>query len=277
MSADSTAWHADEAALRGLADGTAGPVLAASLESHLMRCETCRAQVNALAFTDSLETVWAGIRERVEEPRPSVVERLLARAGLSRESARLLAAVPAMRGSWLLGVSVAVLFAWVAAGLADDLGIGLFLLVAPLAPVAGVAAGFGGDAEPAHEIVVTTPYSAGRLLLLRTAAVLATCAPVAMLVGLVLPGPAWLAVAWLTPAAAAVAVTLLLAPLTGLTQAAVGAATTWALVTFAATHASEPLALVGQSSQVACLALVLVSVLGIVSQRHTYDLPRRQS
>ena len=277
MSADSTAWHADEAALRGLADGTAGPVLAASLESHLMRCETCRAQVNALAFTDSLETVWAGIRERVEEPRPSVVERLLARAGVSQESARLLAAVPAMRGSWLLGVSVAVLFAWFAAGLADDLGIGLFLLVAPLAPVAGVAAGFGGDAEPAHEIVVTTPYSAGRLLLLRTAAVLATCAPVAMLVGLVLPGPAWLAVAWLTPAAAAVAVTLLLAPLTGLTQAAVGAATTWALVTFAATHASEPLALVGQSSQVACLALVLVSVLGIVSQRHTYDLPRRQS
>ena len=258
MSADGPAWHADVAALRSLVDGTAGPVPAASLESHLMRCEACRARVNALAFTDSLETVWAGIRERVEEPRPSVVERLMVRAGLSRESARLL-------------------FALVAAGLADDLGIGIFLLVAPLAPVAGVAAGFGGDAEPAHEIVVTTPYSAGRLLLLRTAAVLATCAPVAMLVGLVLPGPTWLAVAWLTPAAAAVAVTLLLAPLTGLTQAAVGAATTWSLVTFAATHAREPLALVGQSSQVACLALVLVCVLGIVSQRHTYDLPRRQS
>lgn len=277
MSADSTAWHADEAALRSLVDGTAGPVLAASLESHLMRCEACRARVNALAFTDSLETVWAGIRERVEEPRPSVVERLLVRAGVSRESARLLAAVPAMRGSWLLGVSVAVLFAWVAAGLAADLGVGLFLFVAPLVPVAGVAAGFGGDAEPAHEIVVTTPYSSGRLLLLRTAAVLVTCAPVAVLVGVTLPGPAWLAVAWLTPAAAVVAVTLLLAPVVGVTPAAVGTATTWALVTLDATHARDPLALVGETSQAICLVLVVVSVAVLISQRHVYDLPRRQS
>ena len=277
MSADSTAWHADEVALRSLADGTAGPVLAASLESHLMRCDTCRARVNTLAFTDSLETVWAGIRERVEEPRASVVERLLARLGISRESARLLAAVPAMRGSWLLGVTAAVLFAWVAAGLAADLGIGLFLLVAPLVPVAGVAAGFGGDAEPAHEIVVTTPYSAGRLLLLRTAAVLATCAPVAVLVGVTLPGPAWLAVAWLTPAAAVVAVTLVLAPAVGLTVAAVGTATTWAVVTLGATRAREPLALVGETSQTVCLVLAVVATAVLISQRHAYDLPRRQS
>ena len=41
-----------------------------------------------------------------------------------------------------------------------------------------------------------------RLLLLRTAGVLATSLPLTVLVGLALPGPAWLGVAWLTPAAA---------------------------------------------------------------------------
>ena len=34
----------------------------------------------------------------------------------------------------------------------EDGGLALFLLVAPLAPVAGVAASFGGDADPAHEL-----------------------------------------------------------------------------------------------------------------------------
>ena len=137
--------------------------------------------------------------------------------GVSAESARLLVAVPAFRGAWLLGLFTVTLFARLAALFAGEYGLTLFLIVAPLAPVAGVAASFGGDADPCHELVTVTPYSAARMLMLRTAGVLATSLPVTLLAGLALPGPAWLGVAWLTPAAAGVALTLLLSPLLGST------------------------------------------------------------
>ena len=145
-----------------------------------------------------------------------------------------------MRGGWLAGVTFSILFAWFASMFGADVGISLFLMVAPLAPVAGVAAAFGGDADPSHEVVVTTPYSAGRLLLLRTLAVLATCTPIAMLVGLALPGPAWLMVAWLSPAVAGIAVTLALAPAIGLTPAATSVGAVWATLSIATQQSARP-------------------------------------
>ncbi len=101
-------------------------------------------------------------------PRRSVPERLIRWFGVSTETARLLVAVPAFRGAWLLGLFTVTLFAGLAALFAGDYGMTLFLIVAPLAPVAGVAASFGGDADPCHELVTVTPYSVVRMLLLRT-------------------------------------------------------------------------------------------------------------
>ena len=72
-----------------------------------------------------------------------------------------------------------------------------------------MAACFGGDADPAHELITTTPHSAFRLLLLRTLGVLATSIPLTAIVGVALPGPAWLGAAWLLPAVAGVLLTLL--------------------------------------------------------------------
>lgn len=275
MSTDRAEWHADDEALRGLLDGTVGPVVAASLEAHVMRCDACRGELNSMAFDDSLERTWSAIRDELEVPHPGRVERLLQRCGMSEETGRLLAAVPAMRGAWLLGVAAALSFAGLAAGFAGDLGVGLFLLIAPLAPVAGVAAAFG-DADPAHEMVITTPYSAARLLLLRTAAVLATCAPIAMLVGLTLPGPVWLTIAWLTPTAAGIAVTLALAPLIGLINAAVDVAVIWSALTVSVTRAHEPLVVVGSMAQLVCLALFAVAGAAVLSNSRILDFPRRQ-
>lgn len=276
MSVERAEWHADEDALRALVEGSVGQVVAASLEAHVMRCPDCRGRLNTLAFDDPLETTWAAIRDVVEAPSPKLMERLLHRTGFSEETCRLLAAVPAMRGSWVLGVVFALVFAGAASLFGEDVGTSLFLLVAPLAPVVGVAAAFGGDADPSHEIVVTTPYSAGRLLLLRTAAVLVTCAPVGMLVGLALPGPAWLTVAWLSPAAAGVAVTLALSPAIGLTPSATTVGVVWSAVSLAASRAYDPLALVGPASQLVCLSIVVVSVAAILSKSASLDLPRRQ-
>ena len=85
-----------------------------------------------------------------------------------------------------------------------------------------------------------TPYSATRLLLLRTGGVLATSIPVMVLVGLAMPGPAWLGVAWLTPAAAGVVLTLLLAPLFGSTPTAATLGACWSLAVVSAARVSDP-------------------------------------
>ncbi len=270
-------WHADERALRALADGAAGPVLGAAVESHLMRCGSCRERMNDLVDCDQLDAVWAEIREAVEAPAPSMVERLLHRCGVSAESGRLLVAVPAMRGAWLLGATSALLFAGVAALFASGLGLGVFLLVAPLVPVAGVAAAYGGDAEPSHEMVVTTPYSAGRLLLMRTIAVLATSLPVAVLIGLVLPAPAWLALAWLAPSLAFVSFSLATAPLVGTTFSSAAVAAIWSVVVISVSRAGDPLDLVGPAVQIGSLVVFAGAVTAILTNYRLFDLPRGQS
>lgn len=275
MTTERAEWHAGRDELLALVEGSIGPMVAASLEAHLMRCDPCRAELNRLAFTDEVERTWAAIRDVVEAPAPGFVERVLRRFGVSAETGRLLAAVPAMRGGWLVGVTTALMFAGLAAMFSRDVGLGMFLLVAPLVPVAGVAASFGGDADPSHELVITTPYSAGSLLLLRTVAVLATCAPIAMLVGLGLPGPGWLTFAWLSPAAAGIGVTLVLAPLVGLTSAAAGVGVVWSVVSLMVSRLQDPLALVGPLSQLVCLTLVAFSLVTVLTRSQILDLPRR--
>ena len=223
-------WHLDETTLRAYVDGHPLTVVGASVEAHLVECPDCRVRLGELMSHEAVDRAWAAIRAHVEAPRRSVAERLIAGSASPRESARLLAAVPAFRGAWLLGLFTVTLFAGIAALFAGDSGLTLFLIVAPLAPVAGVAASFGGDADPAHELVTVTPYSALRAC--------CCCAPPACWpprcrsrcwAAWLLPGPAWLGVAWLTPAAAGVALTLLLAPLFGSTATAATLGACWSI------------------------------------------------
>ena len=245
----STPWHAGEALLRALADGVAPPAAAASAEAHLLRCAGCREQLTAFVARRPLEDVWSRVREVVEAPAPSPLERFLRVLGVRPETGRLLAAVPAFRGSWLLGTACALLFAAVAAAYAGAAGLAVFLVAAPLAPVAGVAAAYGPSADPSFEVTAGTPYSAGRLLLLRTGGVLATSLPVCVLAGLLLPGPALLGAAWLLPALAFVAVTLAAAPLAGVPTTAGGVGALWAAAVLAATWAGAPLLVVAPLAQ----------------------------
>ena len=201
MSRQSTpTWHLDEATLRAYVDGRPLTVVGASVEAHLVDCPDCRMRLGEVMPHEVVDRAWSAIRAHVEAPRRSLPERLIRRLGISTETARLLVAVPAFRGAWLLGLFLVTLFAGLAALFTGKYGLVLFLIVAPLAPVAGVAASFGGDADPCHELVTVTPHPAVRMLLLRTAGVLVTSLPITLLAGLALPGPAWLGVAWLTPA-----------------------------------------------------------------------------
>jgi hypothetical protein len=269
--------HADLTALRAYADGSASSVAAASVEEHLVVCASCRRSFAPMMAAPPLDETWARIRTSIEAPRPGPAERLATRLGLSAESARILCAVPAFRGAWLLGVFVVTLFSFTAGAAVEQFGLAIFLLLAPLAPVAGVAACFGGDADPCFELVTVTPYSSFRLLLLRTAGVLATAVPSAVLVGYLLPGPAWLAVAWLTPAAAAVVSTLVLGPVVGATPAGVIVAAPWTVAVMAAASAREPLSVVEPAAQVVLAAVAAAAVVALLVRHHSFDHLGRQS
>jgi len=201
-------WHADDGALSRYVAGDAGPVDGASIEQHLLHCPDCRARIAGHIPARPLDLVWDRIRQGVEEPRPSPVQRGLVRAGLSDSDALLVAAAPSLRPSWLLGLAGTLGFVALSVAYGGARGLAFFLLVAPLVPVVGVAFAYGPDVDPAYEVGRAAPYPATRLLLLRTAAVLATCLPLVAVTSLVVPGLDAAAFAWLLPALAFTAVVL---------------------------------------------------------------------
>ena len=148
-------------------------------------------------------------------PRSRSPIRLARRLGVSEPTSILLAATASLRTAWLAGAFVALGFATLAVGLAGKELIAPFLLVAPMVPVLGVAAAYGPHEDPLEALVVTAPYGRSRLILLRTLAVLVSVLPVTALLGLLLPGPLWLAAAWLGPALALVPVLLALSSFVG--------------------------------------------------------------
>ena len=200
--------HPDDALMSRYVTGEADVLHATSLEQHLIRCPGCRARIAAHVEAPPLADVWDDIREQAQAPAPSLVERLLSRLGLAEPDALLVAAAPSLRTSWLVGLALTLGFVGLAASYGGDDGLGLFLVLAPLVPVAGVALAYGPEVDPAHEIGVATPYSAARLLLWRTTAVLATSLPLVLAAALLLPGLTWTTVGWLLPALAFTAVVL---------------------------------------------------------------------
>jgi hypothetical protein len=224
----SATWHADDGLLARYLHGNAGPLQGAALEQHLIHCADCRARIAAHVEAAPLDMVWRRIQDEAQAPAPGVVERLLNRLGLSEPDALLVAVAPSLRASWLFGLAVTLSFVGLSAGAhGGSRGQAFFLLVAPLVPVAGVAFAYGPDVDPAHEVGAAAPYSAARLLLLRTAAVLATSLPLVLAAALLVPALSWTAVSWLLPALAFTLVTLAASTWTRPTLAGVGLGIFW--------------------------------------------------
>ena len=176
-------WHLDDDLLRGYVGGTVDGAHASSVEQHVLRCVACRTRVNALVTvsgTSMLDDVWIRVSDDLQSPRPPVTERVLTRIGLAADDALLLWSAPAFKAPWLAATVATLAFATLAASINDQRGLMFFLIVAPLLPVAGVALAYGPMADPAFEVAAATPYSALRLVLLRTVAVLATTLPLAV-------------------------------------------------------------------------------------------------
>ena len=233
-------WHADPALLSRYLAGTLDAVTGASVEQHVNRCQTCRNTVASLLESRLVERTWAGIREAVERPPLPSVLRLARRCGLPEPTAVLLAGAASLRGAWLVGAFLSLSFATLAAYASGGKALAPFLLVAPLAPVLGVAAAYGPRQDPLEALVATAPYGRTKLILLRTTAVLVSVLPVTALLGLAIPGPPWLAAAWLGPALALVPVLLALAGFVGPRSAAIVVSLGWSSVVLASTRGLDP-------------------------------------
>lgn len=257
-------WHAEGDLLAAYVTGSVDAISAASVEQHLTRCGSCRDAVRPLVDPRPLELAWSRVRDAVESPPMPLPIRLAQRVGLPEPTALLLAAAASLRTAWLVGAFVALAFAVLAAGLSGGAALAPFLLAAPLVPVIGVAAAYAGEQDPLETLIVTAPYGRTRLILTRTLAVLVSVVPVTALLGLMLPGPSWLAVAWLGPALALVPVLLALASFVGPRTAASVVAIGWSGVVALSVRGLPATWPVEATQQVVYLGLALASVVVLV-------------
>jgi hypothetical protein len=233
-------WHADHDLLAAYVAGRLDPVNGASVEQHLDRCATCRTSIRPLVDEPALDRTWATILEAVETQELPVAARVARRLGVSEPTSILLGATASLRTAWLSSAIVALAFAVAAALLSDGGALAPFLLVAPLIPVLGVAAAYGPHEDPLEALIVTAPYGRTRLILLRTCAVLVSVLPAAVALGLLVPGPWWLAVAWLGPAVALVPVMMALSSFVGPRVGAAVVTLAWSAVVLPSTRIVPP-------------------------------------
>src|SRR3954447_1888348 len=263
-----TTWHIDAADVITYRDGRVGNARAASIETHLVACAGCRDLV-ATTVEDSdgdrLGRVWLEIVDVAEAPAPLLAERMLRRLGTRPDTARLLAASPSLRLSWITGVAVVLAMA-AASSHTGRYGLALFLALAPVLPVAGVAASFGPAVDPTYEVTVASPYSSTRLLLLRSLAVVLTTLTLTAVGAAFLPDQR-AAAAWLLPALGLTTGTLALSTRVEPLRAGIAMAVVWFAVTIPALRPGEhPLLPTAALVQVIS-GIVFVVALAIVLSR----------
>jgi hypothetical protein len=228
-----TNWHADAELLAGYVGGTLRRALAASVESHLVTCESCRDALVPLVSPDRLTSNLAAITARVDRPESHAIGWLLQRIGVSEHRARMLTITPAARSAWLTGVAAALAVALVARHVTiDERALFALLVVVPLLPLLGVTAAFASRGDPARELIVAAPTSSLELFLIRSLAVLAPAVTVAVAASLFLPGQGWEPVLWLVPALGLAAVTLALGSWISLRASAWLVGVVWVLASF---------------------------------------------
>ena len=268
-------WHLDEELAGRYAGGRVPGMLAASIEQHLASCPACRALLRPRVSAERLTAVWSQVVERVEAPPVGRLERLLRRAGLDEHTARLVAVTPLLRSSWLAGTALVLASALLAAGTGAQ-AVALFLVLAPVLPVAGVALTFGPGADPAHEIVAGTPYSPVRLLAIRTLVVVSTTFLPAAVSAALLPVQLGLAVAWLLPALFLTVATVALSTRVAPHLAASALGIVWVSVVLFGVARHDPFLAAAPVVQLSCLVgLVLAAAVLVVRSHDLAEILRR--
>lgn len=220
-------WHVEQEVLDRYESGVADRVTSASVEAHLTACADCRRR---LSVEDHwVEESWTRIADLIEPGSPLLVERFLTMLRVPAHLARVVAVTPSVRPSWLMAVALTLLFAALASRISPSSAFDLFVVVAPLVPVAGVAVAYGRIGDPAHEITVATPVDPLRLLLLRAAIVTGFALVVALSIDLAMPS-SHAAGLWILPALALTLSTLAIGAHLRMWLAATASAFAWLVV-----------------------------------------------
>lgn len=244
-----------------------------AVEVHLESCAACRDRLGEVVARHSPAT--AALVERVRETVFAEVGRAAQMAPRRR--------LPGWARRWVapallprLVMTVLVVAAAVALDLADGADTGrypsLVLLLAPVAPLVGVAAAWSRGLDPAHEVVVASARAGLDLVLRRTAGVLAVVIPV-------LAGAGWLVGAsparWLLPCLAFTTGALALGEVVGLHRAASGLALAWTVAVVGPSLAvARPPVLLAPASLPGWAAVTAAVAVLLVARRRTYtELP----
>src|SRR4051812_19439164 len=264
-----TIWHLDASDVTTYRDARVSDAYAASIETHLLTCSGCReliADSVDLVDVDRLERVWQDVVDTAEAPTAPVVERLLRLLPIRPDTARLLAATPSLRLSWITGVALVLAMASAAAH-TGRYGLALFLALAPVLPVAGVALSFGPAVDPTYEVTVASPYSSTRLLLLRSLAVVLTTLTLTAAGAALLPDQQ-AAAAWLLPALGLTAGTLALSTRVDPLRAGVAMSALWFAVAVPALRpGAHPLVATDLAVQVASVVVFVVGLVVVIGRR----------
>jgi hypothetical protein len=278
MSWDTTTWHADRKILVEYAAGRLSRARTASVEAHLLTCASCRSAVAPLVEMERLDCNLAAITDRVDQPRPHLLERLLLGVGVPDRICRVLTVTPSARVAWI----VAVMAALAVAGIADASGSSeraefVFLVAAPLLPLIGTAAVFSTRGDPARELVLAAPMPGFDLLLMRSLAVLAPTLVVAVVAGALVPEQGWELVLWLLPALGLVAATLALGTWFPVRAAALVVGGVWVVAAAISardapgTDLVESFAAFRPGGQVVLIVVALVAGVVVVLRRDAFD------
>jgi hypothetical protein len=254
-----------------------GPADAAWIvEAHLEVCEACRGALADVSEGSSpglsalLRKVEAQLADDVgRSPQAPVRGRGLGRARRWARSWTAPAMLPRVVMTVLV-VAVAVVL-----DVLDDAADGRFpslvLLVAPVAPLAGVSAGWSRGLDPAYEVVAATSRAGLDLVLRRALGVLALVIPALAVAGAAVGvSPA----RWLLPCLAFTAGALALGGVVGLRQAARALAVLWAVaVAGPSVWLDQAPVVLDAAARPAWLA-VLIAVTGLLMvRRHSYTRP----
>jgi hypothetical protein len=226
--------------------------------------------------TARLNANLAAIEAELDAPAPTLLARLLLRLGVGEGTVPLVTATPALRRSFIISVVIAVLFALSAANnntSADGVDrIVVFLTMAPLIPLAGVALAFGPRVDPTHEVALAAPIDGFRLFLIRALTVVSASTIVLLIASMLVPAGGSHRVAWLLPSLAATSVTMAVSTRLDPRIAAGAVSVAWILIVTIAVSTTDASAAFGPTMQVVSLFVAAAGAVGFTQRRRRLDV-----